>query len=108
MKGEIIMGIKNFFKGAFSDMKENAKAQRQVDKANFEAVKAESKANFEENKFHNTYKKAKEQGKKSWDDAHISPAERSAKMQEEREKQIAEAKERTAAANKRYEQAKKN
>ena len=54
MKGEIIMSIKNFFKGAFSDMKENAKAQRQVDKANFEAVKAESKANFEENKFHNT------------------------------------------------------
>ena len=38
--------IGNFFKGAFSDMKESAKAQHEVDKANFEAVKAESKANF--------------------------------------------------------------
>ena len=28
------MGIKNFFKKAFSDMKEDAKAQHEVDKAN--------------------------------------------------------------------------
>ena len=41
------MGIKQFFKNAFSDMKASAKAQHEVDKANFEAVKAESKANFE-------------------------------------------------------------
>ena len=51
--------------------------------------------------------KAKEQGKKSWDDAHLSPAERNAKMQEEREAQIAAAKARTAEANARYEEAKK-
>ena len=38
----------NFLKKAFSDMKESAKAQHEVDKANFEAAKAESKANFEE------------------------------------------------------------
>ena len=101
------MGVKKFFKDAFSDMKESAKAQHEVDKANLEAVKAESKANFEENRFHNTYAKAKEIGKKSWDDAHMSPTERNAKMQEERNKQIAEAKERTEKANARYEKAKK-
>lgn len=31
----------NFLKKAFQDMKESAKAQHQVDKANMEAVKAE-------------------------------------------------------------------
>lgn len=97
----------NFFKKAFQDMKESAKAQHEVDKANFEAAKAESKANFEENRGHNTFAKAKEQGKKSWDDAHMSPAERAAKMQEERDAQIAAAQERTAAANARYDAAKK-
>ncbi|MBQ8295054.1 MAG: hypothetical protein IJX87_01320 [Clostridia bacterium] len=40
----------NFFKKAFQDMKDNAKAQHEVDKANFEAVKAESKATREEAK----------------------------------------------------------
>lgn len=37
-----------FFKKAFKDMKESAKAQHEVDKANFAATKAESKANWEE------------------------------------------------------------
>ncbi|MBQ8427317.1 MAG: hypothetical protein IJX16_06135 [Clostridia bacterium] len=97
----------NFFKKAFKDMKESAKAQHEVDKANLEAVKAESKANFEENRFHNTYAKAKEMGKKSWDDAHMSPAERAQKMQEERDEQIKQAKARTEQANERYEKAKK-
>ncbi|MBE6578693.1 MAG: hypothetical protein E7651_02670 [Ruminococcaceae bacterium] len=96
-----------FFKKAFNDMKESAKAQHEVDKANFEAAKAESKANFEENRGRNTFAKAKADAKKSWDDAHLSPAERSAKMQEEREAQIAAAKARTAEANARYEGAKK-
>ena len=97
----------NFFKKAFKDMKESAKAQHEVDKANLEAVKAESKANFEENRFHNTYAKAKEMGKKSWDDAHMSPAERAQKMQEERDEQIKQANARTEQANERYEKAKK-
>ena len=39
-----------FFKKAFNDMKESAKAQHDVDKANFAAVKAESKAQIEEAK----------------------------------------------------------
>ena len=96
-----------FFKKAFQDMKENAKAQHQVDKANFEAAKAEAKANFAENRGRNTFAKAKAAGKKTWDEAHMSPSERSAKMQQERQEQIDAAKARTAAANQRYDAAKK-
>lgn len=77
------MGVKSFFKKAFDDMKESAKAQHEVDKAEFAAAKAEAKANFEENRGHNTFAKAKADAKKSWDDAHMTPAERNAKMQEE-------------------------
>ena len=44
------MGIISFFKKAFSDMKASAKAQHEVDKANFAAAKAEAKANWEEAK----------------------------------------------------------
>lgn len=107
MKGYVkTMG--EFFKKAFANIKESAKAQHEVDKANFEAAKAESKANFEENKFHNTFAKAKADAKKSWDDARMSPAERAAKMQAEREEQIAAAKARTEEAQARYEATKKN
>lgn len=95
-----------FFKKAFREMGENAKAQHQVDKANFAAVKAESKANFEENRGTNTWKKAKEMGKKSWNDAHMSPAERTERTREEQAKQIEEANTRKVAAEERYEKAK--
>ena len=101
------MGIINFFKNAFKDMKESAKAQHEVDKANFAAAKAEAKANFEENRFHNTFAKAKADAKKNWDDAHMSPSERAARVQEDRNEQIAQAQARTAAANARYDAAKK-
>lgn len=80
------MGIKAFFKKAFSDMKQSAKAQQVVDKAQLEAVKAESKA--------------------QWEEAKMTPAGRQALMQDERDKQIAEAKERTAAAQARIDLAK--
>ena len=98
----------NFLKKAFSDMKESAKAQHEVDKANFEAAKAESKANFEENRGRNTFAKAKADAKKNWDDAHMTPAQRAAKDQEIRDSKIAEANARTAAANERYNAAKKD
>lgn len=97
----------NFMKKAFQDMKESAKQQHEVDKANFKAVKAESKANFEENRGHNTFAKAKAGAKKNWYDAHMTPSERNAKMKAEREAQIAAANERADAANKRYDAAKK-
>jgi len=101
------MGIKAFFKKAFGDMKASAKAQHEVDRANFAAAKAEAKANFEENRGRNTYAKAKADAKKTWDDAHMSPSERAEKMREEREAEIAAANERKAAAEARYEAAKK-
>lgn len=92
---------------AFANMKASAKAQHEVDKAEFEAVKAESKANFEENRGHNTFAKAKADAKQSWDDAHMSPSERAEKEQEARNARIAEAKARTEEANARFEAAKK-
>ncbi len=42
--------MKDFFKKAFKNIKESAKAQHEVDKANLAAVKAESKAQLEEAK----------------------------------------------------------
>ncbi len=39
-----------FFKRAFRDMKESARLQRQIDKANYEATKLESKAFYQEQK----------------------------------------------------------
>ena len=98
----------NFFKKAFRDMKESAKAQHEVDKANFAAAKAEARANFEENRGTNSWKKAKAIAKQSWDDAHMTPAERAEKTREEQKKQIEEANERIRLANERYEAAKVN
>ena len=83
----LVMG--NFLKKAFEDMKENARAQHQVDKANFAAVKAESKAQWEE---------AKAMGK---------PETRKAMMQAERDEQIAAANERIAEAQARINAVKK-
>ena len=92
---------KIFMKKAFHDMKENAKAQHQVDKANIDAVKAESKANFEENRGTNTLKRAKENAKQNWDEAHLSPSEKTARLREEQQKQIEEANARKLTAEER-------
>lgn len=96
----------NFFKKAFREMGESAKAQHEVDKANFRAAKAEARANFEENRGSNSFKKAKAMAKQSWDDAHMSPAARTAKTREEQKRQIEEANERIRVATERYEAAK--
>ena len=93
---------------AFKSMKASAKAQHEVDKAEFEAVKAESKASFEENRAHNTFAKAKADAKQTWDDAHMNPSERAEKEQAARDERIAEAEARIEEANARYEAAKKN
>ena len=79
------MGLKDFFKRTFRDMKESTKAQHKVDKANFAAAKAESRAQWEE---------AKAMG---------DPARRGAVMQAQRDRQIAEANQRKAEAEARIE-----
>ncbi len=65
----------------FKDMLENAKAQHQVDKANFAAAKAESKV--------------------VWEEAKLSPKARREKMQRERDIQLEEANKRIAASEER-------
>ena len=64
-----------FFKQAFRDMKESAKRQREIDKANFKAQKMETKAFYQEQEY---------------------------------QKQMAEAKARQEAAQKRIDEAKNN
>lgn len=95
-----------FFKKAFREMKESAIAQHAVDKANFEAIKAESKANFEENRGSNTLKRAKENAKKSWEDAKLSPSKRREKIKEEQQQKIIGANKRKELANQRINEAK--
>lgn len=72
------MGLKNFFKKAFADMKEDAKAQHKLDKANFNATKAEAKA--------------------QWETAKRTPEKMQTDRQLAREEQIAKAKAREEAA----------
>ena len=109
--GAIVAGVAAIGVGivkGIRSMKASAKAQHAVDKAEFEAVKAESRANFEENRAHNTFAKAKADAKQHWDDAHMSSSERAALDQEAREARLAEAEARIEEANARYEAAKKN
>ena len=47
---------------------------------------------------YNILKRAKEQAKQSWDDAHMSPAERTAKVRAEQQQAIQAANERIDAA----------
>ena len=83
------MGIKTFFKNAFADMKADAKAQHEVDKANMAATKAESRAQWEE---------AKAMGK---------PKTRKKVIQAQRDEQIAAAQQRQAEAQARIDATKK-
>ena len=78
----------NFLKNAFHDMKESAKAQHQVDKSNFEAVKAESKAQWEEAK------------------AMSNPEVYKVAQQAKREQAVADAQQRIAQAQVRIDEAK--
>ena len=77
-----------FFKQAFRDMKESAKRQREIDKANFKAVKMESKAFYQEQK------------------AKRNPEVRKMVQEQEYQQQMAEAKARQEAAQKRINEAK--
>lgn len=70
----------NFLKRAFRDMKESAKLQRQIDKANYQATKLESKAFYQEQK------------------RLSKPSVRTAEMRKEQQQEL-------EAANKRVEEA---
>lgn len=77
---------KGFFAQAFEDMKQSAAAQHEVDKAQFNAVKAESKA--------------------QWEEAKMSPKAQSEKRQAELKEQLTEIQKRQAEADARIEAAK--
>ena len=79
-----------FFKQAFRDMKESAKRQREIDKANFKAQKMETKAFYQEQK------------------AKRNPEVRKMVQEQEYQQQMAEAKARQEAAQKRIDDAKNN
>ncbi len=83
------MGVIRFLKNSFTDMKESAKAQHEVDKANLAATKAESRAQFQE---------ARAMSRRDT---------RLALEKKRRDEQIAEANARRAAAEKRLEDLKK-
>lgn len=74
-------------------MKANAKAQHELDRAEFRAVRAESKACFEENRGRNSLRRAR--------------AERANAENDARLRRLAEAERRTAAAEARYNAARK-
>ena len=79
-----------FFKQAFRDMKESAKRQREIDKANFKAQKMEAKAFYQEQK------------------AKRNPEGRKKVQEQEYQQRMAEAKARQEAAQKRIDEAKNN
>ena len=79
-----------FFKQAFRDMKESAKRQRKIDRANFRAQKLETKAFYEEQK------------------AKRNPETRKMVQEQEYQQQMSEAKARQEAAQKRIDEAKSN
>ena len=82
--------VGQFFKNAFNEMKESAKAQHEVDKANLAAAHAEAAAGWEEAKTN----------------AHLETHKKA--MQTKRNEQIAEANARKAAAEERINKAKNN
>ena len=77
-----------FLKQAFRDMKENARMQREIDKANFKAVKMETKAFYQEQK------------------AKSNPDVRKMIQEQEYQQKMAEAAARQEAAQKRIDEAK--
>ena len=79
-----------FFKQAFRDMKESAKMQREIDKANFKAQKMETKAFYQEQK------------------AKRNPEVRKMIQEQEYQQKMAEVAARQKAAQKRIDEAKSN
>lgn len=84
-----------FMKRAFSDMKESAIEQHEIDRAEFNAVRTESKAHFEEHRGRNTLAAARS-----------SSAEKRSAAKAAKKARLDEANERINAANERIEAAK--
>lgn len=78
-----------FFKQAFRDMKESAKRQREIDRANFKAQRMETRAFYQEQK------------------AMRDPEVRKGVQEREYQQQMAAAKARQDAAQERLDQAKR-
>ncbi len=85
----------------FKDMKESAKAQHEVDKANFQAAKIEAKVQFEENRGSRTFQKAKEDARESWNNAKLSHSEQKMMHNQKLEEQKSKAESRKALADAR-------
>lgn len=79
-----------FMKKAFRDMKESARLQRQIDRANFQAVKLETKAFYQEQK------------------AKRNPEVRKMIQKQEYQQQMEQARARQEAAQKRIDEARGN
>jgi hypothetical protein len=79
-----------FFRQAFRDMKESARMQREIDRANFRAVRLETRAFYQEQR------------------AKRNPATRMMVQEQEYQQKMAEAKARQAAAQKRIDEARNN
>ena len=79
-----------FFRQAFRDMKESARMQREIDRANFRAVKLETRAFYQEQK------------------AKRNPATRMMVQEQEYQQKMAEAKARQEAAQKRIDETRNN
>ena len=79
-----------FFKQAFRDMKESARMQREIDRANFRAVRLETRAFYQEQK------------------AKRNPATRMVVQEQEYQQKMAQAKARQEAAQKRIDEARNN
>ena len=79
-----------FFRQAFRDMKESARMQREIDRANFRAVRLETRAFYQEQK------------------AKRNPEVRKMVQEQEYQQKMSEAKARQEAAQKRIDEARNN
>lgn len=74
--------VKEFFKNAFKDMANSTKLQHEVDKAEFDAVKAEAKAAFLEHKCNSSISKEKSKREMELEEQRIDALNRKAVAQE--------------------------
>lgn len=74
--------VKEFFKNAFKDMANSTKLQHEVDKAEFDAIKAESKADFLEHKCNSSISKGKSKREIELEEKRLDALNRKAAAQE--------------------------